>query len=288
MIITKLSGGLGNQMFQYAAGRAVAYRNNTVLKMDLSFYKNQSGITPRQYEMSPFNIPENFSSDQDKETIKGRSLPVLVEKTFRKLSINLYKPGYIQEKSHDFDSTILNLPDNVYLDGYWQSDQYFSDIADIIKSEFTLKKNYLVPDLLERINNRHSVSVHIRRGDYISDSNTNKYHGVCSGDYYQQAISYIARQFPDLLLFIFSDDLEWCRQNLKIDQPKVFIEGNKNYEDLILMSHCQHNIIANSSFSWWGAWLNSNPHKIVITPGQWFADKNVGSTGLIPESWIKI
>jgi len=288
MIITKLIGGLGNQMFQYATGRLLAYKNKAVLKLDLSAYDNQSGITQRQYELSPFNVQQNFSNQIDNKIICGPEKKGLLGKIFRKLPDSFYKSNYIKEKGHNFNSSILDLNNNVYLDGYWQSEKYFSDISDIIRSEFTLKNNSLDPSLLQEIINKNSVSLHIRRGDYVFNPVTNRFHGVCTLDYYKRAIDFIEERFEDLTFYIFSDDLNWCKENLKINHPTFFVEGNKNYEDLILMSHCKYNIIANSSFSWWGAWLNNNPGKIVIAPEQWFADKSVDTDDLIPESWIKI
>lgn len=290
MIITKLSGGLGNQMFQYAVGRAVAERNKTNLKIDLSGYEHQVGITPRQYELFLFNIQEDFSTSQENKKIKGLEFNSLVKRVLNKLHIKLGGSNYVVEKHHNFDPAILKLEDNVYLEGYWQTEKYFSDIADIIRSEFTLKDRYnnLNSEILNKIDSYNSVSMHIRRGDYVSNQETSEYHGICSLEYYQKAISLIAKKSPNPVVFIFSDDLKWCEENLKIDWPIVFVEGNKGYEDLIMMSRCKHNIIANSSFSWWGAWLNNNPNKIVIAPGQWFADKSINTIDVVPEYWIKI
>ncbi|MEI7620361.1 MAG: alpha-1,2-fucosyltransferase [Candidatus Falkowbacteria bacterium] len=290
MIITKLTGGLGNQMFQYAVGRAVAERNKTNLKIDLSGYEHQIGITPRQYELFLFNIQEDFSTLEENKKIKGLELNGFLKRLLNKLHVRLGSSNYIIEKHHNFDPTILKLEDGVYLEGYWQTEKYFSDIADIIRLEFTLKDKYnnLNPEILNKIDSYNSVSMHIRRGDYVSNQETSEYHGICSLEYYRKAISLIAEKSPNPVVFIFSDDLKWCEENLKIDWPIVFVEGNKGYEDLIMMSRCKHNIIANSSFSWWGAWLNNNPSKMVIAPAEWFADKSINTTDVVPESWTKI
>lgn len=290
MVIVKLTGGLGNQMFQYAVGRAIAERNKINLKIDVSAYENQVGITPRQYELFLFNIREDFSTPQDNKKIKGFKLNSLLEKMLNKLHIKLSGRDHIIESRHNFDPSILKLEDNIYLEGYWQTEKYFSDIANIIRSEFTLKDEYnnLNPKVLSEIDNCNSVSVHIRRGDYVSIQKTSEYHGICSLEYYQKAISSIAEKIPSPVFFIFSDDLKWCEENLKINWPIVFVDGNKGYEDLIMMSRCKHNIIANSSFSWWGAWLNVNSKKMVIAPQRWFSNKDVDTRDVVPESWIKI
>lgn len=290
MIITKLSGGLGNQMFQYAVGQAIAKKNKAILKMDLSGYDNQTGVTQRKYELYLFNIPENFTTADDNKKIKGREPNNLFKKILNKLHVKYNSPNYIKEKHFNFDPKILKLKDNIYLDGYWQTEKYFKDIEDIIRSEFTLKTEYsgLNPELIAKINNYNSVSMHIRRGDYVSSQSTNKFHGICSLDYYKKAIDLIAKKFPNPTIFIFSDDLKWCEENIKIKFPIIFVQGNKNYEDLIMMSKCNHNIIANSSFSWWGAWLNNNPNKMVIAPQKWFNNPNINYSDIIPSTWIKI
>lgn len=290
MIITKLSGGLGNQMFQYAVGQAIAKKNKAILKMDLSGYDNQTGMTPRQYELFLFNIQENFSTPDDNKKIKGREPNNLFKKFLNKLHIKYYKPNYIKEKHFNFNPEILKLKDDIFLDGYWQTEKYFKDIEDIIRSEFTLKTEYsnLNPELIAKISSCNSVSMHIRRDDYITNQNTNEFHGIYSLDYYKKAIDLIAEKFPNPIIFIFSDDLKWCEENIKIKYPIVFVKGNKNYEDLIIMSKCQHNIIANSTFSWWGAWLNNNPNKIIIAPQKWFNNPNINYSDIIPSTWIKI
>ena len=143
----------------------------------------------------------------------------------------------------------------------------------------------------DRIQSTESVSLHVRRADYIQNALTNKIHGTCDQDYYDRAIRYIAERVIDPHFFIFSDEPEWVKENLKIDFPMTVVDCNdasRNYEDLRLMSTCKHNIIANSSFSWWGAWLNPNPDKLVITPEQWFNDKKRNTKDLIPEQWVKM
>jgi len=199
----------------------------------------------------------------------------------------------IQQKDIHNIRQFLALPDHSYLEGYWGSEKYFKDIENIIRKEFTLKDK---PDainqkMISRIKNCDSVSIHIRRGDYIFDEKTNKYHGVCNLDYYLKAIALVAKKVKKPYFFIFSDDIRWAKQNLHLKFPCVYVNhniGKKDYEDLRLMSNCCHNIIANSSFSWWGAWLNKNKDKIVIAPKKWFTDKSINTKDLIPKQWLKI
>lgn len=290
MIITKLIGGLGNQMFQYAAGRRAAHFNSTELKLDITGYGKQSGITPRKYTLQIFNIEENFASESEINKLKKSNF---IQKVLKKIHPVFTKKSYVREKSHNFDPNILKIGDNSYLEGYWPSEKYFKDIEDIIRKEFTLKDK---PDainqkMISRIKNCDSISIHIRHGDYVYDEKTNKYHGVCNLDYYLKAVASVAKKVKKPYFFMFSDDIKWVKQNLHLEFPCVYVDhntGKKDYEDLRLMSACKHHIIANSSFSWWGAWLNQNPDKIVIAPKKWFRDKSIDTKDLIPQSWVKI
>jgi len=279
MIITRLLGGIGNQMFQYAAGRRLAYIHKTRLRLDISEF---SHYKLREFSLDCFNINAEIVSINK------------ISKLWFKLFPFKRRPAvYYFEKHTQFDPHVLDLPDNTYLSGYWQSEKYFLDIEEIIKREFTPKN---LPDkynmyLLKNINKAESVSIHIRRGDYVSNPQTSAYHGLCSLEYYQKAIQIIRKMVKSPQVFIFSDDIAWAKKNLAIDSPIFYVEhnrGEKDYEDLRLMSACKHNIIANSSFSWWGAWLNKNKNKIVISPRKWFGDPSINTDDLIPPTWIRI
>ena len=292
LIIVKLIGGLGNQMFQYALGRYLAMKNNSTLKLDIQGFKNYK---LRNYDLNCFNIQENIATSKD---LLGVSLPS--DRFIRKLGkyVEMRITGfqqiqYIKEQNSDFQPEILSLGDNVYLEGYWQSEKYFSDIKNIIQKEF----DFVDPltstsqDLAERIQNCEAVSLHVRRGDYVSDPKTNNVHGVCEVEYYCSAISMINKEVDSPHYFIFSDDPEWACSNIKPNAPTTYVKNNeclKDYEDMYLMSMCKHNIIANSSFSWWGAWLNKNPGKIVIAPKKWFNLKNMDTQDLVPDKWYKL
>jgi hypothetical protein len=293
MVIVRLIGGLGNQLFQYAAARRLSILHQTTLKLDitlLEYYKL------RRYSLTPFHIQEVFATPKEIAKVKGTSKKGLAKIAFR-LSQKL-KPYYrrsIFSEFHfgTFDPNIMKTPKDVYLDGYWQSEKYFVDIQDVIRREFTIKveQDRQSREIAEQIAGTQSVSIHVRRGDYVSNPETRRVHGVCNLDYYKQCISLIAEKITYPHLFVFSDDPGWVTDNLRFDYPTTFVTHNdaaKNYEDLRLMSMCKHHIIANSSFSWWGAWLNANPNKIVLAPRRWFNDPGIDTRDLLPDGWIKV
>lgn len=292
MIITKLIGGLGNQMFQYAAGRRTALANNTELKLDLTGYDHQIGITPRSYMLDIFPIHATIATKKEVGLFKTNSKSI-IQRYWQQQKLSYFRRHYIRQKTTGFTHDFLTIPDNSYLDGYWGSEKYFFDIGDVIRKDFTLKNT---PDkenreLLKRISACNSVSIHVRRSDYVKDKKTHDFHGVCGLDYYKKAISFITKRVSDPHFFVFSDDPDWCKINLRLQYSIIFVShnlGNKDYEDMRLMSACKHNVIANSSFSWWGAWLNKNANKIVIAPQKWFTDKLISAQDLIPKLWLKI
>jgi len=199
----------------------------------------------------------------------------------------------IGETVKQYDVEILNAPKNSLFIGYWQTEKYFLPIQDTIRKDFTFKMPLegLNKTLAESISSCNSVSMHIRRGDYVHNSETSKFHGVCSPEYYYEALEFIKKKSANIQLYIFSDDMEWVKVNMKFDVPVTYVGNNidnQSYVDMQLMSLCKHNIIANSSFSWWGAWLNNNPEKIVIAPSKWFNDSSINATDIIPEGWQKI
>ena len=295
MIVVKLMGGLGNQMFQYAIGRSLAEKINTELKLDLSFLLDRTPrphFTYRNYELAIFNIQESFSTTQEVDIFIDKAQEPLA-RLIQWMNKLIVDRKVVKERGFYFDPGVFNLTGHLYLEGYWQSEKYFKNIEKIIRQEFTFKCE---PDLsnrqlLNKIESVEAVSVHIRRGDYVSDTITNQFHGVCGLEYYQQAIEKIAQEVHEPHFYIFSDNIDWAKKNIQLNFPTTYVTHNppdKGYEDLRLMSHCKHHIIANSSFSWWAAWLNSNPEKIVIAPEKWFADITIDTTDLIPEGWIRI
>jgi hypothetical protein len=292
MIIVKLLGGIGNQMFEYAFGRYLALKNKTALKLDAgNLGRSGSGII-RQYALDVFNIEAELATKAEIKKIKQEPPGKWLKKIKRQFKINgwLAKKNYLKEVDYPI-AELTALGDNVYLEGFFQSEKYFLPAADTIRKDFTLKPELadFNPALLEKIKNSNAVSLHVRRGDYVSDPETQKNHGLLPLEYYQKAKEIISQKIKDPLYFVFSDDLDWCRNNLTMPPGTIFFMG-KDYEDLTLMRNCQHNIIANSSFSWWGAWLNDNPEKIVIAPKQWFANEDINNQtkNFVPEGWIRI
>ncbi len=287
MIITKLSGGLGNQMFQYSCGLSLANKNIAEMKIDTSAYTEEnyaSGDTVRKFELDKFNISCDKASDIEIKKIK---YPLgLISKTGSYLKKKIFRMNFL-----DFHPRIINQRGNIYLDGYFQTEKNFLDTSAKIREEFTLKQEFINPkvsDFEQQIVNTNSVSIHIRRGDYAQDQKTNKYHGLCPISYYELAISFVVSKVQSPHFFIFSDDIDWVKENLKISHPHTFVSGNNliPQQEMHLMSKCKHNIIANSTFSWWGAWLNQNPNKIVVAPKKWVNIEPNPHPNIIPETWI--
>lgn len=297
MIVVRLMGGLGNQMFQYAMGRRVAEESGTPLKLDLSWFLEQAqrnSDTTRSYELGVFNISATIASKEELARFKvSRGRFARVFERLTRLFLPSTRPNILRERQFAFDASILgNYPD-AYLDGYWQSEKYFKAVEPVIRAEFAFTKH---PDsknreLAEKIVGVDAVSLHVRRGDYVLNPATHNFHGTCSLDYYREAISLISQTVSNPHFFIFSDDLAWVKQNLVLEFPATYVthnQGDKSYEDLRLMSLCKHHIIANSSFSWWGAWLASNKRQTVIAPAKWFNRADIDTSDLIPENWIRI
>jgi hypothetical protein len=289
MIIIRLSDGLGNQMFQYAAGRRLAHIHTTDLYLDLTSFSSNS---VRNYRLDKFRIHAKIASP---DLLK--QVPISFSDTIRIGIKNWYthEAGFhiVREPSFAFDKMVLSLPDRVCLEGFWQSEKYFQDIRGIINQEFCFKKD---PDdanqrLIEHIQTTESVSLHIRRGDYVSIPANNSVHGTCSLDYYRIALESLTKTVKRPHIFIFSDDPEWVRKNFNLAHPSTLVEINgtkQDYEDLRLMSLCNHHIIANSTFSWWGAWLCKSPDKQIYAPGKWFNSSAHDTKDLIPDGWHTI
>jgi hypothetical protein len=295
MIIVKLEGGHSNQLFQYAAARRLAKHLNTELYMDLHWFSTVADIdSPRFYELGDYRLAQRFIDRKNFAPVEDR--PDNIKAKLYNLTKGRTKPRIktYRQKGHYFNEEFLSLPDNIYLDGWWQDERYFKDIRPLLLDDTELKTKPTPKNArwLEQIKKSNSVSLHVRRGDYVTNKRTNKYHGVLKPEYYQKALDFLARKAgrKDFSLFIFSNDMKWCKQNLKFSYPTTFIDaGNSGAEDMRLMKHCKHNILANSSFSWWGAWLNQNEDKIIIAPKIWFQHKQDNrETGIVPDSWIRI
>lgn len=291
MIVSRLEGGLGNQMFQYAAGLRLAAARNTRLKLDLSKLDDPTMSTPRSYELGVFAVTAEVASlDEVKAlTAGGRGL---MGRLADRLSRSSARPPGL-ERSFHFDSRVLTFFDGAYLRGYWQSERYFADAADRLRREFSWKrepegKN---AEMIDEISACNAVSLHVRRGDYVTNPVAHSVHGTCSIDYYRHAVDHLASRIENPIFFLFSDDPDWTREHLELRGSVRLVDHNgpgAGSEDLRLMSRCAHHIIANSTFSWWGAWLNPSPDKIVVASKQWFADESLDTSDLLPESWVEL
>lgn len=287
MIAVNLIGGLGNQMFQYAFGYAMAREKGTDLKLDISGFEK---YPLRSYGLDCFSILPIFLEKDEVGVFKSKPRGILSKLCFikRKRDYHFYQEPYFH-----YNENVFSAPNNTYFQGYWQSEKYFVKYRGELLGQFKLK-NPLTSSgssYLEAIQSSCSVSLHIRRGDYVSNNKTNAVHGVCDLDYYKSAVSLILDSHPSTTFFVFSDDIDWCKQHFTFLDNPHFVELDESApdcEEMYLMSQCKHNIIANSSFSWWGAWLNQNPDKIVVAPKKWFADESINTSDLIPVSWIRL
>ena len=297
MICIQLNGGLGNQMFQYALGRSLAIVNNCDLLLDTSILskKTHSKVQiARDFELEIFNIVAKTATKNELKGHKPFFFKVLNTLIYRFGFPGITLSNYYVEQQFSFDKKVLNVAKNCFLSGYWQSPLYFESLASIILEDFKFPiiEDSLNLSVLTNMKQSNSVSIHLRRGDFLNVK-THSIHGTCSIDYYQRSILHIEKNVINPVFFIFSDDINWAKENLKVPMNSYFVSGNtgeKSYIDMQLMSNCNHNIIANSSFSWWGAWLNSNPNKIVIAPKKWFSDEkmNAQTDDLIPAEWIRM
>lgn len=284
----KLQWWLGNQMFQYALAYSLSRENHEDILYDgRSVLENRfllADWTFRHYELDVFWIPKQYMSPS---SIEAKCLhPKIYEYWYRML----YRKRYVKEEWGVF---IEQFPENSYLDGWFQSYRYFEKYTSDIRNIFTVKtpltqKNQELLDIIASTWN-NTVSIHVRRGDYVSLHSANKWHGVCSIWYYESAIQYIKDKIQHPVFFVFSDDIAWCKENIIFPEWIVayYVEHNgiAGHEDLRLMYSCSHHIIANSSFSWWWAYLGKNPDKNIIAPKKWLQTNSFSTHNLIPDTW---
>lgn len=285
MIITRIIGGLGNQLFQYAAGAALAESLGSSLKLDLSAYGRPG---ERNFDLQKLEVPFEAATEEEIRPFQDFSL-------IKKALLRLRPPhlrGLYKEPHFHYDPHFLQAPDGTCLKGYWQSWKYAQPIAETLRRHYRVRAPYIesVGSLAERMRGSLSVSVHIRRGDYANPAAID-YHSILPASYYNRALEMVREKFPRCEVFFFSDDIPWVRSNLQTDLPHTFVSGvlsNTALEDFHLMQQCKHHIIANSSFSWWAAWLNPDMDKTVIAPSQWFAAKHLDTRDLLPPNWIRL
>lgn len=283
MITVYLQGGLGNILFQYAAGSNLAVRNNTSLRLDLSHYIGWRDMFAHTLikELGHFRLnAELFVPSGLRKAINCFGMR------------NLTSNAFFEEKHFGYDPAVLKLGDGSSLSGYFQSEKYFQGIEPDLRKELQLKAPFSdrsVSDYEKKISDSNSVAIHIRRGDYLKKA----LHNVCTKDYYARSIEYMRESLAEPCFFIFSDDIEWCRANIGFGEYDFVVinTADQRLADFYLMSLCKHVIISNSSFSWWAAWLNSSPDKIIVSPDRWFNDEIMNAQALrdtIPGSWIRV
>jgi hypothetical protein len=292
MVIVKLMGGLGNQMFQYAAGRSLSLKNNCPLKLDLSFLLDRTGkpadFVFRDYDLDIFNLSVGFADSEEviklRHWYKNKTLDKLFKAVFGR------RKSYYKQPYFHFDNSFFDKTPPVYLDGYWQSEKFFQPYESIIRKDFEFK-NPLIGSSVElagEIKQNNAVCVNIRRGDFVSSD----MHGALDPGYYKSAETLLISRVESPFYYVFSDDVEWCIDNIRFNGPVKYITheyaGWKFSNYLQLMRLCKHFIIPNSSFGWWAAWLSDNHDKMVVAPEKWFNQGPKDTQDVIPGEWYKI
>ncbi len=292
MIVIRIWGGLGNQMFQYAMGYAKARKYHEILKLDTSFFQEKHNSRQTERTLDLFQLPitctEEINSDRD----LGPAIRLLknpyVNYAIRKFLPIVFPAGkytYVKEHRLEYVPQVHSLRrSNVYYDGYWHSDKYFKEYREELCSQFVFS-NASIEKAYQKISQGdgfETVAIHIRRGDYITQNNPNA-RGV---EYYKEAISILKGHVADPIFCFFSDDLNWVKDNFGTLDNLVFVNEDRmlnDIEEFQLMARCHHQIISNSSYSWWAAWLNNNKNKIVVVPKVWKNKKD-----MMLDEWIKI
>jgi hypothetical protein len=284
MILTELNGGLGNQLFQYAAGKSLSLYHKEELKLDISYF-NQIG---KSHELIYFQITDQIASQKEIDSFikKGISKKVITKLT-RPHKRTIYREPYFH-----FDLNFFDSKSNVYLKGLRQSEKYFLKFEEQIRKILTIKPQYVnhLNEVAKKIKEEDSISIHIRRGDYLTKVALEVL-GLVPLEFYIAAINEITLKTEKPKVYFFSDDIDWVKRNFTLPFDYEFASSNiahNSIEDFYLMSQCKHNIIANSSFSWWSAWLNNNPDKMIIAPLKWFNKGPKDTQDLIPPGWITI
>lgn len=293
MIISRIFQGLGNQFFQYAFARALALRNNAPLKLDTTFYEDseitQYGYTyKRNLEITRYNIQYKEATAHEITVYKGREVPSLLQRVEYKLFPS-HRPQVITEDLSMFSPELNELTGNLYLDGYFTSEEFFKDHEAIIRKEFTLKNEMSAENKkwATQIQACKSVCISLRLTDFLH----NPLHNVCSMEYYHNGLKEIEKLVgPDITVFVWSDDNDWTQANFKPDYPCHYMTHNYPdfHEDLRLMTYCKHHVIPNSTFSWWGAWLGQWEGQVVVAPERWLNSTEVEYKHVIPQRWRKI
>ncbi len=291
MVIIKISGGLGNQLFQFALGVALEERCGFQVKYDIQEFNN---IGLRKFELD--KLVEDLPIASECEIICKYNFAEKIKFQLSKIlgfRFGFNRIRYYLENGFRFDDKVFLLGDDVYLSGYWQSEKYFVPFKEKLLEKIKVSKcnSIEINQFLKQILEANSVSIHVRRGDYITNSKVNAIYGTCDLSYYERAIHRISSLFSGLTFFVFSDDMDWVKNHFSKFNNMIFVDVHSSdyaFEDLRLMSYCKHNIIANSTFSWWAAWLNQNKDKVVIAPQKWSVKNSAIESEIIPSAWIRL
>lgn len=304
MIITRLLGGLGNQMFQYAAGLALAERRRTVLKLDVGWFREDpEHASHNRYGLSCFNVTEQFATREEIDRIRGR--PFRRTESWAAGAASMLRLPRLAEllahggrwhiqKAFGFYPEFLELPDDTYIDGMWQSEKFFgASVVPILRQHFTFRypAPALVLEMGERIRRGPSAFVHFRRGDYVSNPKFKSDIGVLGLDYYRRALEIVSQRHPGVTFFVFSDDIDTVEKEFRPPAPCVYVRSVQSWhsqDKIRLMSLCDHAVVSNSTFAWWAAWLNPNPAKLVCAPDPWFAGGERDGRDVVPQSWLRL
>lgn len=288
MIITRLNGGLGNQLFQYAFGRALSLKHGVPLRLDVRDYqqKPQHGLLINQ-----FNIAGEFLSAKDSRLAPNIERRTKWQRTL--WNIHPFHPRWTREKPFGFQTRWLKLGQHVYLDGYWQSEAFFRDFADTLRQELTLTKptSLATQEIAAQMRQSRSVAMHIRRGDYVTDPKVAKIYLPLTLSYYERCLNDWASDHRNVRVFVFSNDIAWCKKNIRWSQPTVYVDHTTTasaHEDLYLMQQAECCITANSTLSWWGAWLGQRPNHTVYTPAKWFYPNTLDDQHLACDAWVQM
>lgn len=284
MIIFRCTGGLGNQLFQYAAAKALAVKHSVVLKADTTWYETDP---LRQFELPLLGIMPPIATAEEIAALKATTTAQRLRWRFTAYQ----KKKFYKQPHFGFDKNFFMLGSKVYLQGYFQSPKYFAPIEKMLRDEiiFPQQAQQRMATAVQQLQAGPSVSVHLRRGDYRTPE-AYRYHGILPATYYKKAIAQVKLWFPDARFYLFTNDAEWAETEMGITDAVIAAQLWKTaaIEDLYLMSCCHHHIIANSSFSWWAAWLNNRHDKKVIAPKQWFNKGPQNTTDLVPAAWLRL
>ncbi len=303
MIITRLTGGLANQMFQYAAGLALAERRRTVLKLDVSWFREDPAYEAHnRYALDCFNVNAQFATAAEIDAVRGVmltrterwSVPLARALHFYQYAGRRASRGHVcYDETFSYRADFFDQPDGTYLHGNWQSERFFSSVANLLRLHFSFRypPQPRVEAMAARIRDGRSAFVHFRRGDYVRNPRFNRQNGVLPLDYYRRAVQRLRTRHPDVTLYVFSDDIDAVEREFQPGGEVVFVRATEpwhSFDKIRLMSACDHGIISNSTFAWWAAWLNPAADKLVIAPDPWFAGGPNDGRDVVPAAWHRL